>query len=62
MGKMFKKPKPQATPVPAAAPAPAVEAGVMQENDDATKKRKKKGKASLLVDTSSNISNTGVNL
>ncbi len=65
MGKVFKKPsyKIIPTPTPGAAPAPAEE-NTQKPAEDSLRK-KKKGKASLMVDSTNNATGsggTGINL
>ena len=64
MGKLFKKPSYKA-PTPAAAPAPVAEEATQKPEEDSSRKKKKRGKASLMVDfTNSAIGSggTGINL
>ena len=65
MGKLFKKPEYKA-PTPAAAPAPAEEEATQELKEDSLRKKKKKrGKASLMVDSTNNATGsggTGINL
>lgn len=67
MGKIFKKPKAveYAAPTPAAAPAPAVEEATKEPEQDTSHKKKKRGKSSLMVDSTNNAigsGGTGINL
>lgn len=67
MGKIFKKPKvvESPTPTPAAAPAPAVEEATKEPEQDTSRKKKKRGKSSLMVDSTNNAigsGGTGINL
>ena len=71
MGKIFKKPeykKPEYTykaPTPAAAPAPEVEEATQKSEEASSRKKKKQGKASLMVDSTNNAigsGGTGINL
>lgn len=67
MGKIFKKPKAveYVTPAPAAAPAPAVEEATKEPEQDTSHKKKKRGKSSLMVDSTNNAigsGGTGINL
>lgn len=64
MGKLFKKPEYKA-PTPAAAPAPAEEGATQEPEEDSLRKKKKRGKASLMVDSTNNATGsggTGINL
>lgn len=64
MGKLFKKPDYKA-PTPAAAPAPVTEEATKQPEEGTSRKKKKQGKASLMVDSTNNAigsGGTGVNL
>lgn len=67
MGKLFKKPEYKAPtpPTPAAAPAPATEEATKKPEEDFARKKKKQGKASLMVDSTNNAigsGGTGINL
>lgn len=67
MGKIFKKPKAveYKAPTPAAAPAPVVEEATQKPEEDTSRKKKKQGKASLMVDSTNNAigsGGTGINL
>lgn len=67
MGRIFKKPKvvEASTPTPAAAPAPAVEEATKEPEQDTSRKKKKRGKSSLMVDSTNNAigsGGTGINL
>lgn len=67
MGKIFKKPKAveYVAPTPAAAPAPAVEEATKEPEQDTSRKKKKRGKSSLMVDSTNNAigsGGTGINL
>ena len=64
MGKLFKKPEYKA-PTPAAAPAPVTEGATQKPEEDSSRKKKKQGKASLMVDSTNNAigsGGTGINL
>ena len=64
MGKLFKKPDYKA-PTPAAAPAPVTEEATQKPEEDTLRKKKKQGKASLMVDSTNNATGsggTGINL
>lgn len=67
MGKIFKKPKAveYVAPAPAAAPAPAVEEATQEPEKDTSRKKKRRGKSSLMVDSTNNAigsGGTGINL
>ena len=72
MGRLFKKPNykaptPTQTPTqtPAAAPAPATEEATKKPEEDSSRKKKKQGKASLMVASPDNAigsGGTGINL
>ena len=67
MGKIFKKPKVVEAPTqtPAAAPAPAVEEAIKESEENTSRKKKRRGKASLMVDSTNNAigsGGTGINL
>lgn len=67
MGKLFKKPKAveYVAPTPAAAPAPVVEDATQKPEEDTSRKKKRRGKSSLMVDSTNNAigsGNTGINL
>lgn len=68
MGKLFKKPSykvPTPTPTPAAAPAPVAEEATQKPEKDSSRKKKKQGKASLMVDSTNSAigsGGTGINL
>ena len=80
MGKLFKKPSykaptpaaapaaapaPVKAPTPAAAPAPVVEEATQKPKEDSSRKKKKQGKASLMVDSTNSAigsGGTGINL
>ena len=67
MGKIFKKPKvvEAPTPTPAAAPAPAVEEAIKESDADTSRKKKRRGESSLMVDATNNAigsGGTGINL
>lgn len=67
MGKIFKKPEYKATTpaAPAAAPAPETEEATQKPEEDSSLKKKKRGKASLMVDSTNNAigsGGTGINL
>ena len=64
MGKLFKKPEYKA-PTPAVAPAPVTEEATQKPEEDSSRKKKKQGKASLMVDSTNNAigsGGTGINL
>lgn len=64
MGRIFKKPEYKA-PTPAAAPAPVAEEATQKPEEDTSRKKKKQGKASLMVDSTNNAigsGGTGINL
>lgn len=64
MGRLFKKPDYKA-PTPAAAPAPVTEDATQKPEEDSSRKKKKQGKASLMVDSTNNAigsGGTGINL
>ena len=65
MGKIFKKPKVVEAPTPAAARAPAVEEATKEPESDTWRKKKRRGKSSLMVDSMNNAigsGGTGINL
>ena len=76
MGKLFKKPSykvptpavaptPVKAPTPAAAPAPVVEEATQEPEKDSSRKKKRRGKASLMVNSTNNAigsGGTGINL
>jgi hypothetical protein len=64
VGKVFKKPK-YVAPTPAATPAPAVEEATKEPEQDTSRKKKRRGKTSLMVDSTNNATGsggTGINL
>ena len=64
MGKLFKKPEYKA-PTPAAAPAPVTEEATQKLEEDTSRKKKRRGKSSLMVDSTNNAigsGGTGINL
>ena len=64
MGKLFKKPSYKA-PTPAAAAAPVVEEATQHPEEDFSRKKKKRGKVSLMVDSTNSAigsGGTGINL
>lgn len=61
MGTIFKKPKAPAATAPAAAPAPVADDAVKEDEADNSLKKKKRGKAALMVSTDG-TSNTGINI
>ena len=67
MGKIFKRPKVVEAPTqtPAAAPAPAMEEATKEPEADTSRKKKRRGKSSLMVDSTNNAigsGGTGINL
>ena len=68
MGKLFKKPSykaPTPAPTPAAAPAPVAEGATQKPEEDSSRKKKRRGKASLMVDSTNSAigsGGTGINL
>lgn len=65
MGRLFSRKTSVANNALGAAPAPVAEGATQKEDTDTSKKKKKQGKASLLVDNtgiSNGAGNTGINL